>query len=67
MALLAAGAYYTGGALGGTGGFNKGLATLGSVLKKKAAGMVPEFLSGKSGIAFRNNCIRWIIWWSYGR
>ena len=50
MALLAAGAYYTGGALGGTGGFNN-FATLGSVLKNKAAGMVPEFLKGKTGAA----------------
>jgi len=50
MALLAAGAYYTGGALGGTGGFNN-FATLGSVLKNKAAGMVPELLKGKSGAA----------------
>jgi len=49
MALLAAGAYYTGGALGGTGGFNN-FATLGSVLKNKAAGMVPKLLKGKSGI-----------------
>ena len=48
-ALLAAGAYYTGGALGGTGGFNN-FATLGSVLKNKAAGMVPKLLKGKSGI-----------------
>ena len=50
MALLAAGAYYTGGALGGTGGFNN-FATLGSVLKNKAAGMVPELLKGKAGTA----------------
>ena len=50
MALLAAGAYYTGGALGGTGGFNN-FATLGSVLKNKAAGMVPELLKGKTGAA----------------
>jgi len=49
-ALLAAGAYYTGGALGGTGGLSN-FSTLGSVLKKKAAGMVPEFLSGKTGTA----------------
>ena len=50
MAFLAAGAYYTGGALGGTGGFNN-FATLGSVLKNKAAGMVPELLKGKAGTA----------------
>ena len=49
-ALLAAGAYYAGGALGGAGGLNN-FSTLGSVLKKKAAGMVPEFLSGKTGTA----------------
>jgi len=47
-ALLAAGAYYAPGfgikAQGGLGAF-------GSMLKKKAAGMVPEFLSGKTGTA----------------
>ncbi len=49
-ALLAAGAYYAGGALGGAGGLSN-FSTLGSVLKKKAAGMVPEFLSGQTGTA----------------
>ncbi len=49
-ALLAAGAYYAGGALGGAGGLSN-FSTLGTVLKKKAAGMVPEFLSGKTGTA----------------